>query len=73
MPLILFVLLKKSAISALTEPTFGHIGFMIPVKYTDKTGKQYLFHELKQKIKNLDPNTLIHRISENHNNEIFYI
>jgi hypothetical protein len=39
-----------------------HIGFMIPVKYTDKQGKVYLFHEIKPKIKNLDPNTVIERI-----------
>lgn len=39
-----------------------HIGFMIPVKYTDIYGKQYLFHEIKPKIKNLDPNTVMERI-----------
>lgn len=39
-----------------------HIGFMIPVKYTDRQGKQYLFHEIKPKIKNLNPNTLMERI-----------
>ena len=39
-----------------------HIGFMLPVKYTDKQGKTYLFHELKPKIKNLDPNTVMFRI-----------
>lgn len=41
-----------------------HIGFMIPVKYTDKTGKQYLFHKVKPHIKNLDPNTAMQRIFE---------
>ena len=41
-----------------------HIGFMIPVKYTNKDGKQYLFHEIKPKIKNLDPNTVMERIFE---------
>lgn len=41
-----------------------HIGFMIPVKYTDKNGKQYLFHEIKPKIKNLDPDTVMERIFE---------
>ena len=41
-----------------------HIGFMIPVKYTDKNGKQYLFHEIKPKIKNLDPDTVMQRIFE---------
>lgn len=39
-----------------------HIGFMIPVKYIDKHGKQYLFHEIKPKIKNLDPDTVLERI-----------
>lgn len=39
-----------------------HIGFMIPVKYTDKQGKVFLFHEIKPKIKNLDPNTVMERI-----------
>lgn len=48
-----------------------HIGFMIPVKYTDKTGKKYLFHEIKPKIKNLDPNTLMERIFRNHEHDIF--
>ncbi len=39
-----------------------HIGFMIPVNYTDYHGKTYLFHEMKPKIKNLDPNTVMLRI-----------
>lgn len=39
-----------------------HIGFMIPVNYTDKRGKTYLFHEMKPKIKNLNPDTAIERI-----------
>lgn len=39
-----------------------HIGFMIPVNYTDKRGKTYLFHEMKPKIKNLNPDTLMERI-----------
>ncbi len=39
-----------------------HIGFMIPVNYTDKQGKTYLFHEMKPKIKNLNPDTVIERI-----------
>jgi len=43
-----------------------HIGFMIPVKYTDKQGKVYLFSEIKPKIKNLDPNTVMERIFGNH-------
>lgn len=41
-----------------------HIGFMIPVKYTDSFGNQYLFHEIKPKIKNLDPDTVMERIFE---------
>ena len=35
---------------------------MIPVHYTDKRGKTYLFHEMKPKIKNLNPDTVIERI-----------
>ena len=35
-----------------------HIGFMIPANYTDQHGKTYLFHEVKPKIKNLDPKTV---------------
>ncbi len=42
---------------------------MIPVKYTDIYGKQYLFHEVKPKIKNLDPNTVMERISEHPDTE----
>ncbi|MEK6589958.1 MAG: hypothetical protein AABZ11_04690 [Nitrospinota bacterium] len=49
-----------------------HIGFMIPVKYTDKTGKKYLFHEIKPKIKNLDPNTVMERILRDHDHDIFF-
>lgn len=45
------VLSKKSAISVT-------LAFMIPVHYTDKQEKTYLFHELKPKIKNLDPDTV---------------
>ena len=37
---------------------------MIPVNYTHSDGKQYLFHVLKPKIKNLDPDTAIERIFE---------
>ena len=43
-----------------------HIGFMIPVKYTDKQGNVYLFNEIKPKIKNLNPNTVMERIFGNH-------
>ena len=39
-----------------------HIGFVIPVNYTNKYGNTFLFHELKPKIKNLDPNTVMERI-----------
>ena len=39
-----------------------HVGFMIPVNYTDKRGKTYLFHETKPKIKNLNPDTVMERI-----------
>ena len=46
-----------------------HIGFMIPAKYTDKKGKQYLFHEIKSKIKNLDPDTVMERIFEHPDTE----
>jgi hypothetical protein len=45
---------------------------MIPVKYTDKTGKKYLFHEIKPKIKNLDPNTVMERILRDHDHDIFF-
>lgn len=37
---------------------------MIPVNYVDKSGKRYFFHEIKPKIKNLDPNTIMERIFE---------
>jgi len=43
-----------------------HIGFMIPVNYTDKQGNVYLFNEIKPKIKNLDPNTVMERIFGDH-------
>ena len=46
-----------------------HTGFMIPVKYIDNKGKQYLFHEIKPKIKNLDPNTVMKRIFEHSGEE----
>lgn len=49
-----------------------HIGFMIPVNYTDCFGKQYIFHEIKPKIKNLDPNTLHERIFEHAEGENVY-
>jgi len=50
-----------------------HIGFMIPVKYTDSFGKLYLFHEIKPKIKNLDPDTVFERIFEHTESEnIFF-
>lgn len=49
---------------------FCHTGFIIPVKYTDKHGKKYLFHEIKPKIKNLDQNSVFESIFENPDNEI---
>ncbi len=39
-----------------------HIGYVIPVKYTDKDGKEYNYSEIKPKIKNLDPDTVMERI-----------
>ena len=47
-----------------------HMGFMIPVKYTNKNGKHYLFHKIKPKIKNLDPNTVLKDIFQHPDNEI---
>jgi len=35
---------------------------MIPVDHHAPDGKHYLFDEIKPKIKNLDPNTLMERI-----------
>lgn len=51
-----------------------HIGFIIPVKYTGILGKLYLFHEIKPKIKNLDPDTVMERIFNvaNHQNIFFF-
>ncbi len=46
-----------------------HIGFSIPVKYSNNSGKVYLFHQIKPKIKNLDPDTVMQRILDNHDNE----
>ena len=43
---------------------------MIPVKYTNKIGKQYLFHKIKPKIKNIDQNTALKDIFQNPDNEI---
>ena len=37
---------------------------MIPVNYINKHGKQFLFHKIKPKIKNLDPDTVLERILE---------
>jgi len=47
-----------------------HMGFMIPVKYINKIGKEYLFHKIKPKIKNIDPNTALEDIFQNPDNEI---
>lgn len=49
-----------------------HTGFMIPVNYTDKKGNQYIFHEIKPKIKNLDPNTVMERIFDDPDTEMVY-
>ncbi len=46
-----------------------HTGFMIPVNYTDKHGKLFLFHQIKPKIKNLDPNTAFDRIFDDHHSQ----
>ena len=32
-----------------------HIGFAIPLNYTDKDGKTYLFHTIKEQIALLSP------------------
>ena len=46
-----------------------HTDFMIPVKYIHKDAKQYLFHKIIPKIKNLDPNTVMGRtIKDNKDN-----
>ena len=45
---------------------------MIPVNYTDKKGNRYVFHEIKPKIKNLDPNTLMERIFDDPDTEMVY-
>ena len=49
-----------------------HIGFMIPVNYTDRTGKKFLFDEIKPKIKNLDPKTVMQRILANADSVMFF-
>ncbi len=46
-----------------------HIGFMIPVNFTDNHGKQFLFHEIKPHIKNLDPDTVMDRIFDPTNDD----
>jgi len=46
------------------------MGFMIPVKYTNKIGNQYLFNEIKPKIKKIDPNTAFEDIFQNPDNAI---
>lgn len=45
-----------------TECHICHLGFMIPVDYSAPDGKHYRFHEIKPKIKSLDPKTLMERI-----------
>jgi len=44
-----------------------HIGFMIPLKYTDKKGKPYRYNQIKPKIENLDPQTVMERMYEPEN------
>ena len=61
-PAILSVLSKKLALMKMGECDMCHIGFIIPVNYTNNLGKTYLFHEMKPIIKNLDPNTVMERI-----------
>lgn len=51
------------------ECHYCHIGFVIPVKYKDNSGNTFLFHEIKPKIKNLDPNTVMERIFQLHDDE----
>lgn len=46
-----------------------HTGFMIPVNYSNKSGKQYLFNEIKPKIKKLDPDKVFENIFENPESE----
>ena len=46
-----------------------HIGFMIPVNYTNKQGKSFLFHQIKPLIKNLDPDTVMERIFDDADQE----
>lgn len=50
-----------------------HIGFIIPVNYTNPTGKTYKYHEIKPKINNLDPDTVMKRIFNNNNDENFAV
>lgn len=40
------------------------IGFFIPVNYTNKHGNRFVFHQIKPKVKNLDPNTRNKRINQ---------
>lgn len=49
-----------------------HIGFMIPVDYTDSNGKKFLFHQLKPKIKSLDPKTVMQRIITKADSTMFF-
>lgn len=43
-----------------------HTGFMIPWIYQDQYGDTFRFHEIKPKIKNLDPDTAVQRIYRDH-------
>lgn len=40
---------------------------MIPLKYTDKKGKPYRYNQIKPKIENLDPQTVMERMYEPEN------
>ena len=39
-----------------------HSGYQIPIEYTDKQGKLYLYDEIKSKITNPDPKKLMQRM-----------
>jgi len=45
---------------------------MIPVNYTDKNGKKYLYDEVKPDIKQLDPDTVMERIFDQADQVYFF-
>ncbi len=55
---------KDSVCPIKEECHICHTGFMIPVSYTNKSGKTFLYNKIKPKIKNLDPDTAVQRIYE---------